>query len=92
MALDAALVRVLDTGGVALVAEQEAQVAGPLFPSFETDGAYVREDLRRFAYVTDLFVREQNRRRGVATALLRGRAACRLSRSRTAHGGRAGWQ
>lgn len=69
-ALDACRARVEQTGGHALVAELDGQVVGHLFMWFETDGVYVREELRRHAHVADLFVREAARGRGIGAALL----------------------
>lgn len=75
-------VRVRETGGAALVAEVAGDVVGHLFLTFESLGPYVREDLRGYAYVSELFVREAFRSRGVGTALLT--AAEDLARRRDA--------
>lgn len=68
--LAAALQRVERTGGIALVAEQDARVVGHLFLTFETDAEYVREPLRPYAYVSELYVRAEARGRGIGQALL----------------------
>ncbi|SHI66612.1 L-amino acid N-acyltransferase YncA [Roseomonas rosea] len=71
--LDAALERVERTGGAALIAEWRGAVAGHLFLTFEEDAAYVRAvraALRPYAYISELFVREEARRRGIGRALL----------------------
>ena len=58
------------TDGAALVADLEARVVGHLFLTFETDAAYVRELLRPYAYVSELYVREEMRGQGIGRALL----------------------
>jgi GNAT superfamily N-acetyltransferase len=58
-------------GGAALVAELGGQVVGHLFLVLRQDPVHVREDLRYYGYVTDLFVRSEARGAGVATALMR---------------------
>ena len=68
--LAAALRRVERTGGAALVAERAARVVGHLFLTFEMDAAYVREPLRPYAYVSELYVREEMRGQGIGRALL----------------------
>jgi GNAT superfamily N-acetyltransferase len=68
--LDEALRRVRDSGGSALVAEQEGQLAGLLFVVVEDDAVFVREELRQHAHVAEFFVREAQRGRGVGKALL----------------------
>jgi GNAT superfamily N-acetyltransferase len=62
--------RVSKHDGHILTAEQESRVVGMLFMIFESRDVYVQEDLRRHAYITDLFVREEARGAGVATALI----------------------
>jgi len=68
--LDAALERVSETDGVALVAEFDGRVVGHLFLVFERDAVYVREDLRPYGYVSELFVREGDRGLGIGKALM----------------------
>lgn len=68
--LDACRARVAETGGHALVAELEGRVVGHMFLWFETDPVFVRPELRRHAYVADLFVREAARGHGIGGALL----------------------
>nr|WP_245215684.1 GNAT family N-acetyltransferase [Pararoseomonas baculiformis] len=63
--------RVEETGGAALVAERGGCVVGHLFLCFEEDAAYVRAPLRPYAYVAELFVRDEARRQGIGQALLR---------------------
>lgn len=62
--------RVADTAGVKLVAECGGSVVGHLFLTFERDAAYVREELQPFAYISELFVRAEARRRGIGRALM----------------------
>ena len=68
--LTAAQKGVDETGGVALVAELDGRVVGHLFLRIAEDAIYVREDLRTYAYVSDLFVREEARGLGIGTALM----------------------
>jgi len=70
LSLEAALARVKRCGGHALVASWDGAPAGHLFLTFEHDAPYVREALRPFAQITELFVREEFRRRGIAPALI----------------------
>lgn len=80
LSLKWALDRVGRCGGHALVAEWDGAVAGHLFMTFEQDAPYVREALRPFAQVTELFVRPEARRLGIGTALIA--EAERLARAR----------
>ena len=68
--LGSARERVGKHDGHILTAEQGGRVVGMLFMIFESRDAYVQEELRRHAYITDLFVREEARGAGVATALI----------------------
>ena len=71
-AFDAALHRVTDSGGRALVAESDGELVGFLFAVIEEDAVFVREELRTYAHVAEFFVREGERGRGVGRALLAG--------------------
>jgi GNAT superfamily N-acetyltransferase len=62
--------RVQQTRGNAIVAEVDGRVAGHLFLLFQEDAVFVRQELRAYAYVSELFVREENRGAGIATALM----------------------
>lgn len=68
--LDVALERVSETDGAALVAEVAGAVVGHLFLVFERDAVYVREELRPYGYVSELFVRDEARQLGIGSALL----------------------
>jgi hypothetical protein len=59
--LDAALSRVNDTEGRALVAERNGQVVGHLFVVIEHDAQFVREELRAHAHISEFFVRDAAR-------------------------------
>jgi GNAT superfamily N-acetyltransferase len=63
--------RLAKTDGTALVAELDGRVVGHLFLEFRQDPVFVRAELRPYAYVSELFVREDARGRGVGTALMR---------------------
>jgi len=62
--------RAAESGGVVLVAEIGGAVIGHLVLAFERFGPYVREELRDYALVADLFVRAAHRGRGVGRALI----------------------
>lgn len=68
--LEAAWKQVRETGGHALVAELDGRVVGHLFIVFWQREVFVREALRPYAYVLELFVREEVRDAGVGTALM----------------------
>jgi GNAT superfamily N-acetyltransferase len=68
--LAACRARVRETEGHALVAELDGRVVGHMFMWFESDPVFVRPELRRHAYVADLFVRQAARGHGIGTALL----------------------
>ncbi len=72
--------RVADNNGVRLVAEVEGQVVGHLYLTFERHGACVRDEMRDYGYVAELFVRDEMRGRGLGRALLL--EAERLTRER----------
>ncbi len=69
-AMDMLHQRAADSGGVVLVAEIGGAVIGHLVLAYERFGPYVREELRDYALVADLFVREPHRGRGVGRALI----------------------
>lgn len=62
--------KVADTGGCKLVAEIEGHVVGHLFLTWEKHGACVRDEVKDYGYVSELFVREAHRGRGIGRALL----------------------
>lgn len=65
-----ALENVAQKDGAVLVAELDGEIAGHLFMFFEMDDVYVREDLRRYAFISNLFVEEHARGKGVGQALM----------------------
>jgi GNAT superfamily N-acetyltransferase len=69
--LAAAQDRLARTDGTALVAELDGRVVGHLFLEFKEDPVFVREALRPYAYISELFVREEARGGGVGRALMR---------------------
>ncbi|MFM7625187.1 MAG: N-acetyltransferase family protein [Gammaproteobacteria bacterium] len=78
--LGSAELRVAESGGVAMVAVLGQEVVGHVFVTVERFGAHVREDLRSYAYVAELFVCAPHRRRGIGAALVA--AAERFARAR----------
>jgi GNAT superfamily N-acetyltransferase len=68
--LGAARARVEKKEGLIFAAEQAGRVVGMLFMIFADYDVYVREALRRYAMITDLFVHADARRKGVAAALI----------------------
>lgn len=68
--LAAGLDRVARSNGVVLVAELDGRVVAHLMLTFETGAVYVREERRAYAYVAELHVREEARRRGIGAALM----------------------
>lgn len=68
--LRACLLRVAETDGAMLVAEQGGAVVGHLALTFEQEAAFVVPALRAYAYVADLFVREAVRGHGIGRSLL----------------------
>ena len=79
-AMDRLHQRAADSGGVVLVAEAGGAVIAHLVLAYERFGPYVREELRDYALVADLFVREPHRGRGIGRALIA--EAERLARAR----------
>jgi GNAT superfamily N-acetyltransferase len=69
-AMDRLHQRATDSGGVVLVAEIAGAVIGHLVLAFERFGPYVREELRDYALVADLFVREPHRGQGIGRSLI----------------------
>ena len=91
--LAAAWQSVRQTDGQVLVAELDGRVIGHLFLLFKIDAVFVERELRPYAYVSELYVREKVRGRGVARALMkRGRAHCKTARSTSYFGWRCGWK
>jgi GNAT superfamily N-acetyltransferase len=64
------LAEALDTVAQQDGAEQAGRIAGHLFMYFEMDDVYVREDLRSYALISNLFVDEALRGQGVGRALM----------------------
>lgn len=56
--------------GAGLVAVLDETIVGFLYFIIRDDDAYVREDMRRYGHVTELFVVETSRGQGVARALM----------------------
>jgi GNAT superfamily N-acetyltransferase len=69
-AMDRLHQRAADSRGAVLVAELDGAVIGHLVLTFERMGPFVREELRDYAYVADLFVRQAHRGRGIGRALI----------------------
>jgi GNAT superfamily N-acetyltransferase len=67
-------------GGAMLVAEIDGTVVGHMALWFERMPPFVREELRDYAYLGDLFVREAHRGQGIGRALVA--EAERLARAR----------
>ena len=68
--LAAAEARVARSDGVKLVAEAAGRVVGHLFLTFQKAPVYVREEFRPYAYIDELFVREDCRGRGIGQVLM----------------------
>jgi GNAT superfamily N-acetyltransferase len=62
--------RAADSRGVVLVGEIGGAVIAHLVLTFERFGPYVREELRDYALVADLFVRAAHRGNGIGRALI----------------------
>ncbi len=69
--LVAAEAKIIEKNGVKLVAERDGKVAGHLFMTFEQAPVFVREDVRPYAYIAELFVREEARGLGLGRALMK---------------------
>ncbi len=69
-AMDKLHQRAEDSQGVVLVGEIGGAVIAHLVLTFERFGPYVREDLRSYALVADLFVREPHRGQGIGRSLI----------------------
>lgn len=67
-------------GGALLVAETDGAVVGHMALWFDRMPPFVREDLRDYAYLGDLFVRQAHRGQGIGRALVA--EAERLARAR----------
>ena len=78
--LAAAEAWVAKSNGVVLVGEVDGRVVGHLFLTFEQSPPFVRNEMRAYAYIAELFVRAEARRMGVARALLE--EAERIARAR----------
>ncbi|MGL4812876.1 MAG: GNAT family N-acetyltransferase, partial [Beijerinckiaceae bacterium] len=61
---------VRSTRGLSIVAEIDGVMAGYLCLAVESIGSFVREDLRRVAFVRELVVAERFRRTGIGQKLL----------------------
>ncbi|PZW50345.1 L-amino acid N-acyltransferase YncA [Humitalea rosea] len=68
--LEAAEREVAASGGRVLVAERAGRVIGHVFIVMRRDAVFVREALRPYAYVLELFVRAEARGLGIGSALL----------------------
>lgn len=69
-AMDKLHQRAEDSQGVVLVGEIGGAVIAHLVLTFERFGPYVREELRNYALVADLFVREPHRGQGIGRSLI----------------------
>ena len=68
--LVAAEVKVVEKNGVRLVAERDGKVVGHLFLTFEQAPIFVRREVRDYAYIAELFVREEARGLGIGRGLM----------------------
>jgi len=62
--------RAAESQGAVLVAELDGAVIAHLVLTYERQGPYVREELRDYALIADLFVRQAHRGRGIGRALI----------------------
>jgi ribosomal protein S18 acetylase RimI-like enzyme len=62
--------KVAASGGVRLIAEVEGRAVGHLFLTWERHPACVRDEVKDYGYVSELFVREAHRGVGIGRALL----------------------
>ena len=69
-AIDRLFERIAGCDGAVIVAERDGAVIGHMFLVFDRMGPYVRDDMRDYALVADMFVRAAYRGQGVAQALL----------------------
>jgi len=72
--------RIAESNGIMLVLELEGRVMGHLALVYDRHPPFVREEFRDYAYVAELFVREELRGKGHGRALLA--EAERLARER----------
>jgi GNAT superfamily N-acetyltransferase len=69
-ALRSAERRIAENGGHKLVADLDGRVIGQVLLTWERHGACVREDLKDYGEVVELFVSEAHRGKGVGRTLL----------------------
>lgn len=68
--LVAAEAKIAEKSGVKLVAERGGKVVGHLFMTFERAPIFVREEVRDYAYIAELFVRAEARGLGIGRGLM----------------------
>ena len=68
--MDRLVERAGENGGTILVAELDGAVVGHLVLTFERMGPYIRDDMRDYAHIADLYVRAALRSQGIGTALI----------------------
>ena len=69
-AIDRLFERIAESDGTVIVADLNGAVIAHMFLVFDRMGPYVREDMRDYALVADMFVRAAHRGQGIAQALL----------------------